>query len=660
MVDPSYAKSVGSSFGGAWTLQDPTQVPSGNALQAQNVVYTRGGGGLEVGTRLGFSAAFDTADKMSAMYNWVSDIGNFLFWYRNSDNSVQYMDVVNQPGAQVQVIPGNLIGVAATFAPAGARLILSFFTNAAMGARGGIVITAQGGGFVYDPAFQPPISYYPGSPAEFQQFGGGKMTGGRHLFGYLIEYRSGFTTRPSPDSGFGTFPTVDSFVPIDAVIVQDNYVSWNLTTTWPVGAIAIIPIMTTADNLSQWFIPQGLSQAVVGGVSSTITFTISISDQLLKSTGVDVTDFFTIISNSLSGTPQFNPKCVLTHGDRAVWVTDIANSLGKLSGALFVSALGDYQKIDAALSLIQIPGQRQITTCISMDGTLYILGPTYTYQTTDNQSDPSSWATPKLVDGFKGTISVRGVQVSPSGTYAWVACQDGLYFFQGAYEPLPISYNQDTVWNRINWNAAQAVQIKDVPHLRKVLVMVCLDTATTPSHLLTWNYTQGFGPTTGNFSIDFLQGYDLGAMEVVTNSLPLQVTSASQQQELWLGSSSVGLGILRGNQPSDSDPFLDNGEPIFAVYETGLYPPRTGRHGAMGQVLHHHGADYRVIGNGTVLVTARGLDDSFAYPENLITLSTSPGEMPHRGFDVISEGVSHLFSQGENLVIDGSFEGSTT
>lgn len=653
MVDPSYRKVLGKSFGGAWTLQDSTQVPHTNALQAQNVMYTRGAGGVQVGTRLGFSQAFNTPDQISAMYNWVSDIGNFLFWYRISDHSIQYIDVVNQPSAQVSAIPIDLQGIAANFTPAGARLIISVFKPDGSAATGARILTYQSGSFVYDRAFRPPITYVPPAPVETA---GGNVTAGLHYFGYLIVYRTGFITRPSPDTGVG-FPSVNTFIPVIAITSGGTYLTWTLTTIWPVGAIAVIPIMTTATNPAQWLIPQGLSQPVVGGVSSAVTFVINIQDQLLISTGQDVTPNLTLVTNNVFDSAQIKPSVVLTHGDRAVYVVTLANSVGGISSALLVSAIGAYQNLDYALSLIQLPGQRAITTCMSLDGALYILGPQWTYQTVDNQGDPSSWATPKLVDGARGTLAIRGVQVSPSGTYGWVASQDGLYYFQGVFTPLPISYYQDNMWSRINWNAAQAVQIKDIPHLHKVIVMACIDGATLPNVMLTWDYTLGFGPTNGNFSFDFLQSYNLGAMEAVDNGLPGMVSAASQQQELWLGSSSPGQGILRNNQPTDANPYFDNGNPIFSLYETGLYPPE-GTRTARGEIYDHHGADYRITGNGSVQPTAYTLDHAQKFDMTLIPLSPTPGLMPHRGFVAVGEGVSHLFSQGQNLVHDGSFEGA--
>jgi hypothetical protein len=258
------------------------------------------------------------------------------------------------------------------------------------------------------------------------------------------------------------------------------------------------------------------------------------------------------------------------------------------------------------------------------------------------------------VDGRRGTLAVRGAAVAPSGTYSWVASQDGLYYFQGAFPSLPISYFQQNDWDRINWNAANVLDIKDDPSVKKVYVIAALDDATTPTHLLTWDYTNGFDASQVHYSLDSLIGYDLGAMEVVKNGLPGSAVGVAQKKELWLGSS-ITAPILRRNSMADNNPYLDVDFPIFSQYETSLFPHEGS---SQGEVLQHHGADYRVKGDGVLNITAYSLDHGESFDLLPIVLETAPAEIPHRGFDLISEAVSHFFSQGANVIPDADFEGS--
>ncbi len=627
---------------------DITGVPPGKARVSQNVQFLPG----QTGTRLGFSTAFATTDSILAMFNWISSLGNLLLWYRTSDRSVRLMTITNPGAGAATVIPGDLIGEAATFSEAGARLYLAFFhtDEQGEGASGCRVLTYQGSSFVSDLAFLPPITYVPPAPTEP---GPGNVTAGLHWLGYRIEYRSGFITRPSPDSGVGTIPSTATFNPISFTASGNTYLSWTLTTAWPTEAIGVRAIMTPVSNPAQWFYISTDVESVVGGTTSSITFTINVADEILFAEGQDVTPSLSLLTNSVSNVPQFLPSITFTHGDRMVYVTHIVNSVGKLSDALFVSDIAAYQDIAPDLNLIQLPGLKDIVTGCSLDGTLFIFGPQWTYRTIDNNGSPSSWPTPILVDGRRGTLSIRGVEVAPSGTYAWVASQDGLYFFQGVYPALPISYYQQPDWDRINWNFAGLVQVKDDPSVKKVYVLAPLDDNTAPSHMLTWDYTNGFTPDTVQYSLDFLQSYSLGAIEVVKNGLPAQVTAASQKKELWTGSAATD-GILRRNCAQDTDPFLDNGYLIFGEYETGLFP----KEGTPGEVFQHHAANMRITGNGTLQATTYALDHAQSEDLLLIDLSTAPGQVLFRGMDMISEGVTYLFSQGANLVQDSSFEGT--
>jgi hypothetical protein len=338
-----------------------------------------------------------------------------------------------------------------------------------------------------------------------------------------------------------------------------------------------------------------------------------------------------------------------------VYVCTILDLAGNASGALFVSDIGDYQSISADRNLVQLPGQRNIITAISLQGVLYIFGPQWTYETIDNNGDPVTWITPKLTDGRRGTLATRGVEVSPSGTYAWVASQEGLYRFQGYYQDKPVSYYQSTDWNRINWGVPYAVHVKDDPTVKKVYVMACLDGSVTPNFLLTWDYSMGTTPELMalGYSIDFLQAYPMGAMEVVKNSLPGAISTSSNRKELWLGSSASGSGLLRRNTSGDTNPKLDNTYPIFPTFETALLP----RVGEPGEVLQHHGAHIRVKGTGLLSVKINSLDHSTTQTLDVVDLASSSGQLIFRGADVISEGVSYTFTQGQNLVTDPEFEG---
>lgn len=645
MVDPSYNSTLLTQFGGAWHLEESQDVPINKGLISENTSFIPG----KALTRLGFSEAFDANEEITGMFNWISSLGNLLVWYRSADRAVRLANIDAPDTTTETVIAGDLIGYGAIFADAGARLYLSFFNTSATGASGARVISYQNAAFVNDLCFLPPTTYTPSAPAEP---GAGSITAGIHYLGYRIEYRSGFITRPSPDSGVGN-PSSATFLPVTFTASGGANAAWTLNTTWPTGAVRVHVIMTPVANPADWRYVTGAYADVVGGTLQSVTITFDITDSQLFATGPSASNSLFLMTNTVGGTPQILPSVCLPLGDRMGYVATIADNVGNRSGALYISNKNLYQEITPDTSLIQIPGLKNITTGISLDGTLYIFGPQWTYRTIDNGAEPSTWPAPSIVDGRRGTLAPRGAVVSPAGTYAWVASQDGLYFFQGAFPQIPISYHQQPIWNRINWNAAHVVDIADDPTVKKVYVMVALDDAESPSHLLTWDYTNGFDPDVVNFSLDFIQSYSMGAMAVVKNSLPDMPEGVPQTKELWLAPSTPAP-ILRRNSTDDVDPYLDNTFPIFSTFKTSMFP-HLGT--ARGQVFQHHGADFRVTGSGNLQIFAYTLDDAQEKELSLIALSTQPGQVPHRGYNMIGEGVSYFFTQGANLIADPDFEG---
>lgn len=638
MVDSTYQPSLITRFGGAFTALDGPDVPPDKGVLAENVEYFEG----IARSRKGFSTALSTAEAVTSAYNWNSALGNFWVRFRSSDNSIRAQNITTL--TDHVLVAGNLGGHAAIQAEAGARLYHALFTTAGRGTGAGYVTSFQSAVFVSDTLFKPPITYVPPDPLEV---GVGVVTRGDHRFGYIIEYRSGFLTRPSPDSGVGS-PSVVTFNPVLKTTSGGMALSWNLNTTWPVGAVKVHVIMTANTNPSRFHFVPGANADVVGGTLQSVTIGFSISDDDLTAFGREATYYLLLTTQTTAGVAPFNPYVVLPYSDRMVYVTTLNDNVGNAVGSLLISEKGFYQELSIDQHLLQLPGQIEITTVLSIGGTLYIFSPYGTFSTLDNGDVPVAWPAPTLIDGEKGTLAIRGAELAPAGDYAWVADQGGLYYFNGRYPDNPISYYQSDIWDRINWNYAHTVQIKDDATQNKVSVLVPLDAATTPSHILSWDYTNGFEPKLENFSLDFIRGYDPAVMEIVSNTLSGAVAAAAKHKELWIGSSAA-VAVLRKNTTTDTAPYRDNTQGILATWESGPFPGKA----AGRQNLLHHGGDYRVRGIGSVQITAYGLDRVRVRPLDYITLNESPGKEYHRGFYMMSEGVSHRITS--NLLKSPSF-----
>lgn len=737
MIDESSEKITAESFGGSATLPDATHVKFPQALIAENQVYVQG----SAATRLGFGQILTSeptaSEVVSAMFNWISSLGNYLTYFRTSDNTWRIRNIAGGSLATIQTIGGT--AYAMSYANSGARLYAAFFTSQGIGSTYGRVLSYQVqwtiagstltnitvaanvatattanahhlavgelvfvsgasvdldlnatylvtgtptattftfatvnvangvyneatlviASFVKDNLFQGPMSYTPSAPTEP---GAGVITVGSHRLGYMIEFRSGFTTRPSPDSG-ATPPNISSFTPVVFTASGSKNLSWTLNTTWRTGAIKVHVIMSPVSNPNRYFKVPGANAVVIGGVASSVTIVSDISDEDLIANAQEVTNSLNFWTCDVSDVAPFNPSVVFLTGDRMSYITRILDSLGNYASAAVFSEIGKYQQITADQNVIQLPGNQDMTTgCSLADGATYLLGSQWTYRTRDNGQVPGLWPTPQLVSANIGSPSIRGICPSADGAYCWVASRGGLYLFAGIYPELPVSYLSQPTWDRINWAVPQAVQVKDNPTTKQVFVMACLDSATTPNYILTLDYTDGKTYDTVRFSLDSIRNTAFGAMEVVKNTAPTNTggvplpTSVYSKQELWLSvqapvNGAVYQAFLRAQSLDDQHPWRDLYWNVPSHYRTALLRSRS-----KPNQWQHQGAHLRITGEESVFISAYGVDGTPVWPGQLITLSEDPGNDELYLMDLLAEAVSYDFLIGQNNTIDGDFE----
>ncbi len=630
-------------------------MPATGALLAQNLEYSSG----MVGTRHGFKSAAvanATATIATAMYCWYGPFSqatlttysdSVLLWYGatifSSAPGLGYANL----GAPASF--GSILGLSSTGGTitgtvtmsavgVGPRCYIAFINAAQKGTLAICFTTFSSGGTLsvatLKRIFDGPMTYVPPAPTEP---GVGVVTAGIHRFGYILEFSDGFTTRVSPDTGASSPPNLTSFTPITftAAGVKNLLFTFNPSTdanvlTWPAGIVAISMVMTTIDNLNQYYVVPGSRTAIASILDYPKTITVNISDADLSSQGIDATPYLywltsqpVNISLSNSGASPFNPSHISLWGDRMAYKGYYLDNKGSQIDALYVSERNNYQAITADQHIVQLPGQRDIVTFFRMGSVNYIVGAHEIYATTDNGDVPITWAAPKLVDGHIGTLAVHGVEVAPSGGYAWIADQAGLYLFAGAaVNALPISYQQTPDWNRINWSVAWCLTVKDEAGEKKVHVLVALDGATTPSHKMTWDYTNGMTHDTVMYSLDSLTSYNLGSMELVRNDLAGQATGNQQKIELWLGPSS-SAAILRQCSDFDTNPFRDVASKIADKYRTCPFP---GRDRGQGIIQSHHGFSARLKGAGTITPVLYDIDAAHNFPCRTLTLATAPDQ----------------------------------
>lgn len=625
-----YLKHQVDGFGGSWPLLETTDVPPGKALRSENVEFLPG----IVKTRLGFASKFpNLLDSITSMASWLT-IGAagvpqvFLAYHAPNDGSahagVNILDVDTGTRTLLYNPFGNPSVKGASFSGSGPRLFVATFDKDGYGVDQGRVYgnpnVFSGGGL--DTLFAPAIN---GTSVVITDSGSGNLTGGSYRLGYLITTRNGFTTSPSPIAGS---PATFTYVPFSSA--ANRKVNVAVTAAWPSYAASIQLIMTPSLLPNTWFIVPGTITTVPGGSSSTVNIGVNINDADLAAQGVSAEPYFNLLTTFtyLTGIPS--PSVIGEYNSRMVYIMRDPSGIDEVA----ISDPDNYQRIAVDQNILFLPGQKRAISFFVLYRTLYILGPHWTYQLQDTGDVPMLWPTMSLTDGRIGTHAPRGVAVNASRGFAWIADTDGLYLFSGgSYSPRPVSYFQSTIWSRINWAAAAVVQVVDHAYAKRVHVLVPLDGATAPTHILTFDYSQGVTPETVNFSLDSLQNFPLG-------SIANGIDNARNLLRLWLGPIQNTAGrekpILEKVSAEDSPLYTDNGQTILSAYQTALMP------GVDNTLFQHHADSLRLQGSGLTKITGVTLDGGKSVGLNTVLEASAPAALITRKYHLLSEGVTLL------------------
>lgn len=464
---PDTQTAVQDRFSGSLIRLDSYSVPVGNALYAQNCDFLK----AEVSTRLGHSVAFTIPGGRggtTSLYNWLFIFSGPALGATPITIAMYYCPAVGAAG--YKQFPIQDIGVlfpvtgaaGASLQGAGSRLYGAFYDSSGrLGIAQGEV---YGWSLGTDTLFEPPLQNVPVA----SETGAGVVTAGVHRIGYLYTTRNGYTGPLCPVNP----QTV--FTPISFTSTGSHNLQVQIPGPYPAymtaGSSEIQIVMTTVANPNQYFAVPG---AIRSPASAPSIITFSIDDADLAATGLDVTSYINLLSQTVGGTGPFFPSALFTYSSRMGYVT--IDSFG--DPVVYFSDQNNFQHITADQHGIYLDGQAQPVQCISLRGVCYILTLYATYSVEDSGDVPVKWTPPQLVDGSIGILAPTCVTVNPSLGYAGVASDRGFYIFQGGiYPALPLSYYQQPDWNRINWNVPTTVQVADDQLNKRFIVTAPLKT----------------------------------------------------------------------------------------------------------------------------------------------------------------------------------------
>lgn len=554
-------------------------------------------------SREGTSSIFTSAGAVKSMYNWLSPSSNELVYLDGSTAKRRKLS----DGTTSTLASSLSTTQALSCAEIGPRLYFCGFTTAFVGS---MQCRVWDGASAIDTAFRAPLTVTSLTAADG---GAGQCTKGTHKFGFVFQSRSGFAGQLSP-------VVASVFTPTSLTLnAQSRSVTLTLTLDTPADAgtgSAIYPVMTRASNPNVWYFVPDLQvlnpPASSAGYSH--AFTISVSDEDLAARGENAENQFNLLTQDGSGNGPFSPNFVAAYGKR------MAYGVGNKA---YFSEIDDPQAVTEDFNTRQLPGQRNITTGVQLGQDFYYFGDRWTARDSDNGDLPSTWSTPSSVSNSIGSIAPQ-VEPGKDNEWVWVASSRGLELFAGKYDEHPISFYQSDIWARINQAAGYCIQITDDVASLKVHVAVPLDGATSPTHDLVFDYTQGKTFESIDFSLDNFAASAFASIRAVKEA-------SSAQTSVYIGPSAAGRVLkLDSTTHDDVHPTTATATAVTATWESS-YIRKPGE--VQSKTIRVGNADLWIRGNGTLAHTWKGLDGTPSVTPVVMsagcvvaTLSAAPGQ----------------------------------
>lgn len=381
-------------------------------------------------------------------------------------------------------------------------------------------------------------------------------------------------------------------------------------------------IMSPASNPAAWyFIPNVANVAQVGerdvpyNTPATLTYSANVSDEDIQASYDSALPNFLFLAQAADGTGPFNPGFVSVYGHRMVY------GVGTIA---YASDLNNPQQISADLNQIVMPNQRRIAYAFQLPNStdLYLTGDRWTARVTDNNDSPSTWAQPISISKTLGAPLPNCVCYATGSNNAWIVTEAGVYYFDGTYANLPLTYLINDLWRGVNWDAADLIEITDdVADLKLYVSIPFGGGQTTPNQILVFDYQNGKEFDRVDITVDFFTAKpEIGSVATVKDAL-LQGRS-----NVWIGPSASG-NVVR----YDTSTKNDEGAAINSFWISGL---TLGTGEMTSQMLRLGAANIWVRGAGPLGIVWRGPDNGQLVTSDLLTnqgvtsdLSATPGLM---------------------------------
>jgi hypothetical protein len=418
---------------------------------------------------------------------------------------------------------------------------------------------------------------------------GTKIDEGAHLFAICFETASGHLTRPGPESYVVFSAAGGAGATISNIIAGPTGTAARVL----LGTKAIAEYSGNPDEYEFFIIPDG---RVAGNSATPASITVDFYDADLVESADYLFDLLSTIPAGI-GLAEYKGKMIS-------WGED-----GD-SGLVRISTTGNpesFSEIDGFITTDtrEVGG---VKSCFVYRETLFINKSYQTYATSDNGSAPTSWQLLDIDGGVGSSIlGVATVNESKKVTNdaAIIASHSGLWLFNGLFAYPQLSWKIDSLWLRINKQYFDKVQVVQDPVNTRIYILVPLDNATEPSHMILAEYCDGLSPQNIHFG--------LWQFPWKPTAIAAYIDASTLKPILYIGSSDNNIYKL------DDTKTTDNTVTIPWYYQTAYFSATSG---AIG---HFNGIRLRGRGAGPITINLYGEDSITTVAPPTITITSAPG-----------------------------------
>lgn len=260
-----------------------------------------------------------------------------------------------------------------------------------------------------------------------------------------------------------------------------------------------------------------------------------------------------------------------------------------------------------------------VKSAVEYRGQLVITKSTRTYATQRNVSaEPIFWECTSVDKSIGTEVYGIGAVLDTTGSftdYFLALTPSGLLTFNGTYS-LNLADKIRSIWNRINAQYISTAEIVIDPFLKRIYCSVPLDAATSPSHILCCDYSNGFAAE----SVHWYRW----SFPVATKSIALDVDYTTKKAVFYYGSTNI--------YKLDETALDDAGIAIDSYIKTSGITFRDDE-----GLNTFTGLRLRISGSGSLQISVMGEDDSNIKTQKPYTLATSVGKPILRPLNYVSE-----------------------